>query len=180
MVATMTSTLLTGKDISWDPQRVIVSKTDLKGNITYANDVFMDISGYSEKELIGTNHNIIRHPLMARGVFRVMWETLKKRDEFFAFVVNQCANENHYWVFAHITPTRDAKGNVNGYYSVRRVMPEKLKPTITALYEQIIATERGLNKKEATKASYDFFCQYLKENEIDYNNYICDLYRKSI
>ena len=176
----MASSFLTGNDISWDPQRVIVSKTDLRGNIIYANDVFIDICGYTESELLDVNHNIIRHPLMARGVFRFMWEQLKKDNEFFAFVVNQCKNGDHYWVFAHITPTKDTAGNINGYYSVRRVMPEKLKPTITGLYEQILATENGLDKKQATKASYDFFVQYLKDNDIDYNSYICDLYRASV
>ncbi|MCK5820052.1 MAG: PAS domain-containing protein [Psychromonas sp.] len=176
----MTSVFLTGKDISCDPQRVIVSKTDLRGNIIYANDVFINISGYCESELLNVNHNIIRHPLMARGIFRFMWEQLKKDNEFFAFVVNQCKNGDHYWVFAHVTSTKDIHDNINGYYSVRRMMPEKLKPTITALYEKIRATENGLDKKRATKASYDFFVQYLKNNNIDYNAYICNLYRASI
>ncbi|MCP4324804.1 MAG: PAS domain S-box protein [Psychromonas sp.] len=172
----MPNSLLKGKDITWDNQQVIVSKTDLKGRITYANRVFMKITGYHEEDLIGTQHNIIRHPLMPRGVFKYMWEQLKKGDEFFAFVVNSTAHNDHYWVFAHITPTKDVRGKVNGYYSVRRVMPKALKQTFIDLYSLLLATETGLNEKQATQASYDAFVNYLAENKIDYNLFIRQLY----
>lgn len=176
----MSKSLLKGKDISWNEDQVIISKTNLKGEIIYTNRMFMEIAGYHEEDLIGTQHNIIRHPFMPRGIFKYMWEQLKSGKEFFAFVVNQATNEDHYWVFAHITPTKDDFGKTNGYYSLRRVMPQSLKPTIIKLYAQILATESGLNKKEATLASYHFFKQYLKDNELDYNRYICDLYLEHI
>lgn len=67
---------------------LIVSKTDVKGHITYCNDTFMEFSGYYEEELIGQPHNIIRHPDMPRAVFRFMWQTLQQENEFFGFVKN--------------------------------------------------------------------------------------------
>ena len=73
----MASALLTGKDISWDPQRVIVSKTDLKGNITYANDNFSKVSQYTKEELLGNNHRIIRDKNMSSFIFKKMWQTIK-------------------------------------------------------------------------------------------------------
>lgn len=66
----------------------IVSKTDLKGRITYGNRIFMEFSGFSEAELLNAPHNIIRHPDMPRGVFKLLWDTLAERQEVFAYVKN--------------------------------------------------------------------------------------------
>jgi PAS domain S-box-containing protein len=78
---------------------IIVSKTDLKGLITYANKTFLDISGFTEEELLGQPHNIIRHPDMPQCVFKLLWKTVAKGDEIFAYVKNMCKNGDHYWVF---------------------------------------------------------------------------------
>ena len=107
----------------------IVSKTDTTGKITYANRIFMEIAGYPESELLGVQHNIIRHPDMPRGVFRFMWDTLKKGDEFFGFAKNLCADGGFYWVFANITPDYDKNGKLQGYYSVRRKPPQSALDT---------------------------------------------------
>ncbi len=96
----------------------IVSKTDLTGRITYGNRIFMEYSGYSERELIGTQHNIIRHPDMPRAVFQLLWDTLAKEQEIFAYVKNMSKDGGFYWVFANVTPSYDQNGNVVGYYSV--------------------------------------------------------------
>ncbi len=71
-------------------EEFIVSKTDISGKITYANRIFMEIAGYSEKELLGTQHNVIRYPDMPRAAFRLLWDTIKQKQEFFAFVKNLC------------------------------------------------------------------------------------------
>ena len=174
----MSHPLITGKDITWDNNKLIVSKTDLAGRITYANRQFMQISGYHEGDLIGVQHNIIRHPFMPRGAFKLMWQMLKNKQEFFAFVINETKNKQYYWVFAHITPIYDDDQKVVGYYSVRRVMPDSLKPTIIDLYEKALLTEKGLSEKQATQASYDFLVQFIEDNNLVYNEFICDLYRQ--
>ena len=74
----------TQREIKLDDDDVIVSKTDLKGRITYANRIFMSIANYSEKELLGVQHNIVRHPDMPRGAFKLLWDTLKAEKEFSA------------------------------------------------------------------------------------------------
>ncbi|WP_413701873.1 hypothetical protein ACLKMH_10225 [Psychromonas sp. KJ10-10] len=115
---------------------------------------------------------------MPRGAFKLMWKTLKNEQEFFAFVINATKQNDYYWVFAHITPIYDDNKKAIGYYSVRRVMPESLKPTISELYEKALETEKGLNEKQATEASYDFLVKFLKDNDLNYNDFICDLYRQ--
>ena len=98
----------------------LVSKTDTKGIITYCNQAFIKIVGAKESELLGKNHNIVRHPNMPKIVFKLLWDTVTKKDEIFAYVKNRSFDGSFYWVFANITPSLDVDGNIIGYYSVRR------------------------------------------------------------
>src|SRR5208282_4348758 len=116
---TMTHPQPTGIERFFEEEEIIVSKTDLKGLITYANRVFVQISGYSEEELLGQPHSIIRHPSMPGSVFRLLWETIASGQEIFAYVNNMSKNGDHYWVFAHVTPTFGAAGEIVGYHSNR-------------------------------------------------------------
>lgn len=96
----------------------IVSKTDLKGLITYCNPYFMEVSGFEEQELIGSPHNILRHPDMPAAAFADMWTTIKAGQQWTGIVKNRCKNGNHYWVRANVTPLVE-NGQVTGYLSVR-------------------------------------------------------------
>ena len=98
-------TNLTGVERTFGEDEIIVSKTDLTGRITYANDVFLRISGYAEAEVLGQPHSIIRHPGTPRAVFSLLWRTIESGREIFAYVVNRAKNGDHYWVLAHVTPT---------------------------------------------------------------------------
>jgi PAS domain S-box-containing protein len=121
---------------------IIVSKTDLKGHITYANHTFLTIAGFSEEEILAQPHNIIRHPDMPRCVFKLLWDTLKARREIFAYVKNMSRNGDFYWVFAHVTPTFNASRQVIGYHSNRRVPERKQVALFTDIYQQILQEER--------------------------------------
>ena len=94
----------TGRERTFGPDELIVSKTDLKGRMTYANDVFLRISGYDLDELIGQPHSLIRHPEMPRGLFRLLWQRISTGHEVFAFINNLAKTGDHYWVLAHVTP----------------------------------------------------------------------------
>ena len=96
----------------------IVSKTDTKGFITYCNRIFLEMAGYSKSELIGANHNLIRHPDMPRVAFKLAWDLVKSGQEFFGFVKNLRKNGGYYWVFAYITADYDPYGKIIGYTSV--------------------------------------------------------------
>jgi len=97
----------------------IVSKTDPAGKILYGNRTFIDLSGYTEKELIGCQHNIIRHPDMPRAVFHLLWNAIKAGKEVFAYVKNLSKDGGFYWVFANVSASYDPAGHLLGYYSVR-------------------------------------------------------------
>src|SRR5664279_5260004 len=113
----------------------IVSKTDLKGLITYGNRIFIGISGYSELELLGAPHNILRHPDMPRVVFKLLWDTIQAKQEICAYVKNLAKDGCFYWVFANVTPSFDANGNLIGYYSVRRKPRPEAIQAISPLYQ---------------------------------------------
>ena len=139
----------TGREVTFRDDEIIVSKTDLKGTITYANDVFVRVSGYDERELLGSPHSLIRHPDMPRCVFKLLWDTIQRGDEIFAYVVNLAKNGDHYWVFAHVTPTFDMNGSILGYHSNRRSPDRAAVKRVEALYGQLLAEERRHTDRKA-------------------------------
>lgn len=132
----------TGKEVTFGDDEIIVSKTNLKGYITYCNDVFIRVSRYPESALIGAPHSIIRHPDMPRCVFKLLWDTLAARQEIFAYVKNMAKNGDHYWVFAHVTPTFDERNQVIGYHSSRRVPDRPQVELFEGVYRQLAEEER--------------------------------------
>src|SRR5581483_7053205 len=121
---------------------LIVSKTDLKGRITYANREFCKVCGYSEAQLIGQPHSIIRHPDMPRAVFKFLWDTILGGQEIFAYVKNMTRSGDFYWVFAHVTPSYDAERQIVGFHSNRRVPDRKIVETVIApLYADLLREE---------------------------------------
>lgn len=110
---------VSGKEIELGNDALIVSKTDLKGLITYVNKDFLGISGFSEAELIGQPHNIVRHPDMPVEAFADLWNTLKAGRPWTGLVKNRCKNGDHYWVLANVAPIVEDGRHV-GYISVRR------------------------------------------------------------
>jgi len=125
----------------------IISKTDLKSKILYGNRIFIEISGYSEEELLGKPHNILRHPDMPRCAFKILYDHIQNGKEWFGFVKNLRKNGGYYWVFANISPTYDSNGNMIGYYSVRRKPRDGFKSIIEPLYQQLLNIEStgGMN-----------------------------------
>jgi PAS domain S-box-containing protein len=111
---------LSGRERTFGEDEIIVTKTDPKGRITYANDVFLRVAGYTEAEVLGKAHNLVRHPEMPRCVFKYLWDTIASGEEVFAYVLNRARNGDHYWVFAHVTPTFDQHNRIVAYHSNRR------------------------------------------------------------
>ena len=153
----------------------IVSKTDLKGHVTYANKIFKEFSGFSEEEFLGKQHNLIRHPDMPRCVFKLLWEHIQDGQEIFAFVKNICKDGGYYWVWANVTPSLDARGNVLGYYSVRRKPNPKAIPHVAALYRQLLQIEQTAGSRDAIEASRAHLLQLLNQQGVSYERFILDL-----
>jgi len=116
----------------------IVSKTDLKGAVTYANDAFVDLSGFSREELIGKNHNLVRHPDMPPAAFAWLWDTIKTGQPWRGIVKNRCKDGDHYWVEAFVVPVKK-KGETVEYMSVRSPPTRQQVAETDALYKQLNA-----------------------------------------
>ena len=166
---TTTITQPTGVERHFDEHEIIVSKTDTKGIITYANRVVLRVAGYTEDEVLGQPHNLIRHPAMPRCVFKLLWDTLKAGEEIFAYVINQAKSGDHYWVLAHVTPTFDDRGKIVGYHSSRRVPNRKSVDTAMGLYAQLLKAEKDAGDGAAgMRVSFDMMLKVLADAKMEY------------
>lgn len=171
-----TNNHLTGRERTFERDEIIVSKTDLKGRITYANEVFCRLAEYTEDELLGKSHNIIRHPDMPRCVFKFLWNTIQDGREVFAYVVNRTKRGDHYWVFAHVTPTFGEDGKIIGYHSNRRVPDRAVLSKIKPLYRTLLDEERKHpNPKEQWQASLPLLLKFLEDQGKTYEELIFSL-----
>ncbi|MCP5303902.1 MAG: PAS domain S-box protein [Chromatiaceae bacterium] len=153
----------------------IVSKTDPKGRITYANPVFMEISGYAEHELLGKQHNIVRHPDMPRAVFGLMWDTLKQGREFFGYVKNLAKDGSFYWTFANVTPSLDAGGHLLGYYSVRRMPKRSALELLGDVYARMCEIEKAEGPNEGPRKSAAYLTDIVTREHEDYDRFVLAL-----
>jgi PAS domain S-box-containing protein len=152
---------------------IIVSKTDVKGRITYANDVFLDIAGYREAEVLGAPHSILRHPDMPRCVFKLLWETIQAGEEIFAYVKNIAKTGDYYWVLAHVTATRDARGGIVGYHSMRRAPERHALARVEPIYRDLLAQEaRHANARSGMQAGYDKLTAMLAQTGTSYDVFV--------
>lgn len=150
----------------------VVSMTDLKGRITYGNRIFIEFSGYTSEELIGTQHNIIRHPDMPRGVFQLLWDKIQAGEECFAYVKNMSKDGGFYWVFANVTPTFDPQGNITGYLSIRRKPKMSGIQTVTGLYAAMLDAEKKAGPANAIAASTKILVDLLNEKGLSYDELV--------
>jgi PAS domain S-box-containing protein len=171
--ATRRAIVPTGEERTFSPDELIVSKTDPRGVITYANDVFLRVSNYSSVEILGQPHNVIRHPDMPRAVFALLWETLAQRRELFAYINNLAADGAHYWVLAHVTPSFGPDGRVIGYHSSRRRPSPRAIEQVRPLYARLLAEERRHpNASAAVAASSQLFPQLVAEKAASYEDLV--------
>jgi methyl-accepting chemotaxis protein len=131
---------VTNKEIELKDTSSIVSKTDLKGLITYINRDFLEISGFTEQELIGKSHNIVRHPDMPPAAFEDLWNTVKAGKPWNGLVKNRCKNGDHYWVEANVAPVRES-GQIVGFMSVRSKVTRKQVEDIEPVYHRMLKGE---------------------------------------
>jgi len=154
-----------------NPDDFIVSKTDTKGRITYVNKIFMDLAEYTEEELLGKPHNIVRHPDMPRAVFKLLWSRIQRKEEIFAYVINKTKNGNSYWVFANVTASVNSEGRIVGFYSVRRKPNQKALEIIKSLYAKMVAAERS----GGVDAGMKVLEEVLEEEGVSYDEFIISI-----
>ena len=163
-----------GNERFFDKDDIIVSKTDLKGRLTYANDIFLSIADYREAEVLGQPHSLIRHPEMPRAIFKLLWDSISSGREIFAYVVNQTKFGDYYWVLAHVTPSRDSRGEINGYHSNRRVPDRQIiQDTIIPMYRKMQELEDSMpSRKDGMAASEKLLTDFLREKNQSYDEFI--------
>lgn len=162
----------TDKERFMREQDFIVSKTDLTGRIIYGNEIFIEFSGYEEHELLGSQHNIVRHPDMPRVVFKMLWDYLAEDKEIFAFVKNISKDGSFYWVFTHVAPILNTNKQKIGYTSVRRMPNPKAIPIVADVYKTMLNAERQAGAKNAMAASGDVLNKLLQEKGVTYDELI--------
>lgn len=161
------------KERKLSSEDILVSKTDVGGRITYGNDTFIEVSGYSKEELVGQPHNIIRHPDMPKAIFYIMWQSIKKGQNIMAVVKNLTKDGKFYWVTTDFDIQRNRDGAIRNYIAFREPTPRKVIKEVEKLYEIILDIE----KKKGEKQSIEYLGTFLEEKNMTYNEYIQDLAR---
>ncbi|MBU1927643.1 PAS domain-containing protein [bacterium] len=156
-------------EIKLSNKRYIVSKTDAKGIIEYGNDYFVEISGYSEAELIGQPHNIVRHPDMPKVVFKMMWDRISRGKNIMAVVKNLAKDGSYYWVVTEFEPKIDPITNeILSHTAFRKAAPQKAIDTMTPIYQKLLEIE----KTGGMEASEKYLRGFFEENKTTYDEFI--------
>ena len=153
------------------PNDFIISKTDKKGRLTYVNKIFMEIAEYTEEELLGKPHSIVRHPDMPKLIFKLLWDRVQNKEEIFAFVINKTKRDNDYWVFANVTASVGSNGQILGFHSVRRKPNPEAIEIIKPLYNQLLQAE----KSGGIEASNKLLTEVLTQKGVDYDEFISNI-----
>jgi len=166
----------TGVERKLGEEEIIVSKTDPSGRITYVNQTLLKISDFTEEDLIGQQHSIVRHPEMPRSVFKLLWETVESGQEIFAYVVNLTKYGDHYWVFAHVTPTFNDQGAIVGFHSNRRAPNAKGVQSAQALYKILLEEEaRYADRRKGMLSATELLQSMLADKNVEYDQFILSL-----
>lgn len=159
------------EEIKFSKRKFIVSKTDLKGKIIFTNKNFSEISGYTETELVGVPHNILRHPDMPKAVFFLVWQNLLAGNKISGVVKNLAKDGRYYWVIADLEPKFDNTGTMIALTAFRRAAPQDVIDTSAELYETMLAIE----KKHGMEKSLAYLEGFLEEHNLEYNEFIGEL-----
>ena len=163
-------------EIELDPKRYIVSETDAKGRITYCNDYFMEVSGYTEEELIGKPHNIVRHPDMPKVVFKLLWETISAGKNINALVKNLAKDGRYYWIFTEFEIRKDTDtGEIIGYHAARKSISKHVIEIIADLYAELLQIE----KDDSIEAAQAYLVNFLKDkgDDMEFANIMEEIHR---
>jgi len=159
------------KEIVFSKKKFIVSKTDTKGNILFINKNFSEISGYTEEELKGMPHNVVRHPDMPRAIFFLIWNSLKAGREVSGVIKNLAKSGEYYWVIADFSIERDNQGEIKIFTAFRRYAPNQVIEEIEELYEKMLKIE----KKQGIKGSLSHLESFLEEKQMSYDEFLEEL-----
>jgi len=153
----------------------IESDTDLKGIITYVNDYFAEISGYSKEELVGQPHSIVRHPDMPKILFKILWDRITHGYNFIAAVKNLAKDGRYYWVFTDFEILKDEQGKAIGYKASRKKISKHVTDFLDSIYKKLVALE----KEGGMEASEKYLTDFLRTHgdDITVDNMLEEIHR---
>ena len=160
--------IIIDEEISFSKKKFIISKTDLKGKIIFTNKNFSEVSGYSEAELVGEPHNLLRHPDMPRAVFFLVWQSLLAGHPVSGVIKNLAKDGRYYWVIADLEAKKDLKGNIVALTAFRRIAPEHIIYEVEELYVTMLAIE----KKHGMEKSLAYLDAFLEAENVSYDEFI--------
>lgn len=157
------------REVDWNKNKVLLSKTDTKGTILYANEDFIDVSGYDEFELIGQPHNIIRHPDMPKVIFKFLWDSIKASKNIHVIIKNMSKTGRYYWVITDFKIIADSDGEIVGYFGTRKSVPQDIiVKFIEPLYKKLLHIEEA----SGMLAAEEYLIGFLEERKKTYMEYI--------
>jgi PAS domain S-box-containing protein len=163
------SAYIVDEKIELDPKKYIVSKTDTEGIIEYANDYFIEVSGYNETELVGEPHSIVRHPDMPKIIFKIMWDRLEEGKNIYAIVKNRAKDGRYYWIITDFESNLDKVSNKPiSYVAYRQAASDKIVDEIEPLYKKLLEIE----KTAGMDGSHKYLNGYLEEQGKSYDEYM--------
>lgn len=158
-------------EVHWDKSLELVSKTDKAGTIRYANEAFVNVSGYEEYELVGQPHNIIRHPDMPKVIFKLLWKNLLNGKDFHAVVKNMAKNGRYYWVLTRFEIFKNDKGEITAFMGRRKSVPTEVSDKIEELYKKLKQIEDATEIDSAE----DYLTGYLEDRKKTYDEYLSEI-----
>ena len=160
------------KEVPWDKTLTIISKTDLFGTIEYVNEVFLDVSGYEDHELIAKPHNIIRHPDMPKVVYKLMWDNIKQGNQFHGIIKNLAKSGRYYWAITSFEYSKEEKGKIKNYIAKRKSVPQDvITKHIQPLYNKLLQIEKVSGELPSEK----YLVGFLENEGVNYVDYITNI-----
>jgi PAS domain S-box-containing protein len=147
------------RELEWDKSKVLMSKTDIKGNILYANEAFIDVCGYDDFELMDKPHSILRHPDMPRVIFKLLWENLQGENSFHVIIKNMSKTGRYYWVSNDVKTVKDANGNITYTGQQQHISNDIVAKHIEPLYRKLLQIENA----SGVQSSENYLLGFLEE-----------------
>jgi len=166
----------TGIELKVKPNRLIISKTNLDGRILSINDYFVEISGYSESELVNNSHEMLRHPDMPRSICQVIWNNIQYGKRFKVVMKHLAKNGNHFWLVLDIEIKRDSDGIIRNYLAYGEPISKKS----TKLFEHLYAKIKKIENIHGVDAGIEYLFSYLDEHKLTYDEFIEKCLNKKI
>lgn len=156
------------KEISLSPNEKMYSLTSKNGIIIDCNEYFQEITGWTDDEIIGKSHKVMRHPDMPKAIFKYIWTRIHNENSFFAVIKNLSKNGYYFWAMTYFEPIYK-KNKLIGYQAFRKPISDDSKNKVSAIYDKLWEIE---DETENENVSLEFFMNYLEQKQLSYDDWV--------